>query len=233
MDRSGFKQTLDEFLKAGDPSDPKVRKRQKILNAAYELFREHGYRKSSVDEVAERAGVAKGTVYLYYKNKTDLLMHAIAEEKRRYQERLRPVLDQSMPPTDRLKLWIRTALVLGREMPLISKMISGDREILLALEDIEETDAYTAGLIQAFRYEFLGEMLDEAAAPHRWTSLELSDRVKVLVGLVYFSSLLADDRVRSGLAPERFAEILSDMIVDGVSTKTDSGSSKKQEGGER
>ena len=39
-----------------------------------ELFERLGYRRTSVDEVARQAGVAKGTVYLYFKTKADLLV---------------------------------------------------------------------------------------------------------------------------------------------------------------
>ena len=46
---------------------------QEILNAAIELFVERGFSSTRLDDVAAKAGVSKGTVYLYYKNKDDLL----------------------------------------------------------------------------------------------------------------------------------------------------------------
>lgn len=48
--------------------------KEKILDAASELFAEKGIHKTRVDEIAERAGVAKGTIYLYVKKKEDLLV---------------------------------------------------------------------------------------------------------------------------------------------------------------
>ena len=53
---------------AGD--DSKAKKRRLILDRATRLFVEQGYRKTSVEEVARAAGMAKGTVYLYYANKS-------------------------------------------------------------------------------------------------------------------------------------------------------------------
>ena len=47
-------------------------KREAILGAALELFGRYGYRRTSVDDIARRAGVAKGTVYLYVENKEAL-----------------------------------------------------------------------------------------------------------------------------------------------------------------
>jgi hypothetical protein len=63
---------------------------------------------------------------------------------------------------------------------------------------------------------FVAEMLDAATAPHRWTREELVDRAKVLLALIYSSGVITDERVRRGLSVERFAGILADLIVHGV-----------------
>jgi AcrR family transcriptional regulator len=60
---------LQEFCGGGDPDDPKERKRLRIIEAATELFVKYGLRKTSIDEVARRAGVAKGTIYTHFKTK--------------------------------------------------------------------------------------------------------------------------------------------------------------------
>ena len=52
-------------------------KYQRILDAAIEVIAEHGFFHSRVAEIADRAGVADGTIYLYFKNKDELLMASI------------------------------------------------------------------------------------------------------------------------------------------------------------
>ncbi len=47
--------------------------REKIVSAAIELFAKKGFDKTTVDEIVNRAGVAKGTFYLYFKSKDDLV----------------------------------------------------------------------------------------------------------------------------------------------------------------
>jgi AcrR family transcriptional regulator len=47
-------------------------KREAILAAALELFGRYGFRRTSIDDIARQAGVAKGTVYLYVENKEAL-----------------------------------------------------------------------------------------------------------------------------------------------------------------
>src|SRR5918996_1013494 len=53
---------------------PIVDKRDAILRAATEVFARHGYFQAQVADVARAAGVAAGTVYLYFRSKDDLLV---------------------------------------------------------------------------------------------------------------------------------------------------------------
>jgi AcrR family transcriptional regulator len=166
-----------------------------------------------MDEVAREAGVAKGTVYLYFKNKSELLLHAVGEEKRRYLDEMLSIFDESASPRERLKRWIRLALVLGATMPLTSRLLSGDKEMLAAL------DAFYADSGKEFeqmKFDFLGQMVADVAGGDRFTRGELEDRANVLYGLAFFAGTAADERIRSGLSLERFAELLAGMVVDGV-----------------
>ena len=52
---------------------PAEERRQEILDAALRLFREHGFEEVTVQDVADEAGVATGTVYLYFPSKERLL----------------------------------------------------------------------------------------------------------------------------------------------------------------
>ena len=51
----------------------KLKKRNKILDAAYNLFAKNGINTTPIDEVVKCAGVAKGTFYLYFHDKYDLM----------------------------------------------------------------------------------------------------------------------------------------------------------------
>jgi TetR/AcrR family transcriptional regulator, fatty acid metabolism regulator protein len=67
-----------EAAKAAVPATgPGSEKYQRILDAAVEVIAERGYFKSPVSAIAKRAGVADGTVYLYFKSKDDVLRTAI------------------------------------------------------------------------------------------------------------------------------------------------------------
>lgn len=57
----------------------KAARPQELLDAALALFVEKGFAATRTEEVAERAGVSKGTLYLYYPSKEDLLKAVIAQ----------------------------------------------------------------------------------------------------------------------------------------------------------
>jgi len=184
-----------------------------IVRAGTELFIQQGYRKTSVDEIAARAGVAKGTIYLYFQNKAQILLHAIVEEKKRYVHHLEPVLRTETPPRERLRIWLGLMFALPSQMPLASRLLIGDRELLAALDEVMAEIPHD---MRGLSLEFIGDLVDGASSPHGWNRVEVEDRARVLMALSCFSGLIAEERVRGGLSVERFAAILSDMIVDGI-----------------
>ncbi len=84
--------------KVRTPGRPKsVRKRREILRAAVELFTEKGYEGTSVDDIAQAAGVSKQTVYSHFGNKETLF--ALAVETKCKQSGIDPdLIDTQAPP---------------------------------------------------------------------------------------------------------------------------------------
>lgn len=57
--------------------DKKCLKRTKLFDAAYELFTTKGINSTAIDDIVKRAGVAKGTFYLYFRDKYDIMDRVI------------------------------------------------------------------------------------------------------------------------------------------------------------
>jgi AcrR family transcriptional regulator len=72
---------------AGRMAQQKEEKKQNLLSSAQELFLKKGVAKTSVDEIVQRANVAKGTFYLYFKDKGDLLQALVDQMCNRILER--------------------------------------------------------------------------------------------------------------------------------------------------
>ncbi len=58
----------------------KKKKREALLNTAFELFTTQGIHKTTINNIVETAGVAKGTFYLYFKDKYDIRNKLIAHK---------------------------------------------------------------------------------------------------------------------------------------------------------
>lgn len=205
---------LLQSLLAPDGTDPaKQKKRLRIIQAAAELFTTQGYRKTGVEQIADRAAMAKGTVYLYFPSKAHLLLAAVALEKKQYLERFPHIFHPRRPPAERLRLWLRHALVAASEMPLVSRILQQDPDLLHAIAEVE---AERKEDWEALQLDVLSEMIDLAARPHSLSHPDIADRARVLLGLIHFSCLLADGRVRGGLPLDRFVTLFADMLVDGL-----------------
>ncbi|MEQ9695108.1 TetR/AcrR family transcriptional regulator [Shimia sp. SDUM112013] len=68
-----------------------------ILDAAREVFTSVGYEKGRIAEIARKAGVAEGTIYLYYKTKQDLVRAVINAYWSDLTKRARDTVDTSLP----------------------------------------------------------------------------------------------------------------------------------------
>jgi AcrR family transcriptional regulator len=73
---------MAQILEARDRVDPDARER--ILDAAYELFSRRGVRAVGVDEVIERAGVAKATLYRHFPSKDELVLAFLELREQRW-----------------------------------------------------------------------------------------------------------------------------------------------------
>ncbi len=78
-------------------------KYQRILDAAVAVFAEKGFFTSRVADIADRAGVADGTVYLYFKNKEEILMAAINTAFDGFMSLARTELTKLGEPAERLR----------------------------------------------------------------------------------------------------------------------------------
>lgn len=92
-----------ECLSHGRPAageDPV--KRDQILDGAQRIFMRVGFDAASMNDITREAGVSKGTLYVYFKNKESLFMAMIARQKLRIFGRLQEILDQGLPVGDTL-----------------------------------------------------------------------------------------------------------------------------------
>ena len=78
-------------------------KHQRILDAAVKVFARKGFYQSKVSEIAKTAGVADGTIYLYFKNKEDLLISVFEVEMQALVSKFRSAIAAEKDPPSQLR----------------------------------------------------------------------------------------------------------------------------------
>jgi TetR/AcrR family fatty acid metabolism transcriptional regulator len=107
------------------PRERQPDKRQRILDAALQVFAERGFYNAKVSEVARAAGVADGTIYLYFENKDDLLINLFEDRMTFLIERLRQDLaTHGGTVPERLRRLFYLHLLLAREAPALAEFIT-------------------------------------------------------------------------------------------------------------
>jgi TetR/AcrR family fatty acid metabolism transcriptional regulator len=84
-------------------STKKQDKYKSILEGALIVFAEHGYHRSQVSRIAREAGVADGTIYLYFKRKEDILISLFREKLGELVEKFQASLDDKMNAKESLR----------------------------------------------------------------------------------------------------------------------------------
>jgi len=88
----------------------KNHKYHQILEAAVKVFARQGFYQSTVAEIAKEAGVADGTIYLYFKNKDDILVQFFSFRAKQVFESFREEVDRAQTSLDKLRNVVRCHL---------------------------------------------------------------------------------------------------------------------------
>jgi AcrR family transcriptional regulator len=128
---------------AGERADAR-RNRERILRAAAELVAERGLAEVRMEEVAERAGVAKGTVFQRFGNRAGLAVALVDAGERRLQDSLlsgAPPLGPGAPAAERLRAFLVALL----------ELTLADLDLLLISDYDTPGDRYRTGAYAAWR----------------------------------------------------------------------------------
>ncbi len=108
----------------------KADKRESILNAAARAFERLGFRKTSIGQIAERAGVGKGTIYLACKSKEDLFYQVILRDLQDFIAKQASSIDPRRPADELLEKLATESIEHLEKRTLLRWLVSG----ALALE---------------------------------------------------------------------------------------------------
>ena len=83
-------------------------RRSEILGAARRVFARRGFGEATVDDIAHEAGIAKGTIYRYYRSKADVYIEAARESLRALHDQMVTNVRAASTPFDKVRAFIET-----------------------------------------------------------------------------------------------------------------------------
>ena len=95
----------------------------KIIEAATKVFAEKGFFQSRVADIAREAGVADGTIYIYFENKDDILISLFEEQMSLVLENMEAQLSTVDDPAEKLRIFALTHLKLVEENQSMAEII--------------------------------------------------------------------------------------------------------------
>lgn len=112
------------FLVVTDMKRDKPKYKQ-IIDAAVIVIAENGYHQAQVAKIAKQAGVADGTIYLYFKNKEDILISMFEEKMGVFTESLQAIIENGGTSSDKLCLMIKnhfTVLASDKHLAMVTQL---------------------------------------------------------------------------------------------------------------
>jgi len=113
----------------GRPPDAELQERRsaEILDAATVVFSENGFAAADVQEIANKTGVGKGTVYRYFPSKEELFLAAVDHGMRRLKSAVDAAIAGVGPPLERIAEGVRAYLAFFDEHPEIVELLIHER----------------------------------------------------------------------------------------------------------
>ena len=107
----------------------KTEKYPALYQASLELFANYGYKKTTVEDVADKLSMTKGNLYFYVKNKKQLYELTIAHALTQWQDYVKKAVDKKTDPVDQFQTMAVSALAYIEKNAPLRRVIMNDPDI--------------------------------------------------------------------------------------------------------
>src|SRR5436190_5923397 len=185
-------------------------KRDAILRAAIDVFAERGYFNAQVADVARAAGVAAGTVYLYFKSKDDLLVSIFERSVREDLALGRAAVAGLDDPAERLRRLARGHLA----------RLGADRNLAIVFQvELRQSTKFMERFSSTLLRDYLG-LIREAIADGQRSGIFRGDIKATVAAKMLFGALdeMATNWIlsRRRYSLENDADAVVDLFINGV-----------------
>jgi AcrR family transcriptional regulator len=178
---------------------------RRILDAAFECIEDVGLSRTTMEDVARRAGCTRQTVYRYFLSKDHLVMALIVREEDRFIEQTRQAFGADGDLEKALYQGTLMCLRFARSHPLLDRLLGTDAETLLPY-----LTTRAQPLIKRAREAFLHEIGQKV-----WVRVNVKEQAAdVAVRMAFSYALLPPDR-----PPERIARDMARILTVALTGK--------------
>ena len=155
-----------------DPDKP-----QQIIEAAVRVFARQGYFNSRVSDIAREAGIAAGTIYLYFKTKEDILITLFREKMAAFEASLRRAISGEPDAVAKVRRLVQLHFQMLEKDPDLAEVVQVELrqgQKFFRGASAHEVSAY---------FELIGSVLEEGVAAGRFhADLPVKIATKILFG---------------------------------------------------
>lgn len=121
----------------GENANKKDLNRESILKIAREIFSKYGFKKTTLDDIANAVRKGKSSLYYYFSSKEDLFQAVILKEVEILAHELEIVINRNTDPVDKLRDYVLTKLTTFRSLANFYHAIENDITAIGFIEDIK------------------------------------------------------------------------------------------------
>jgi TetR/AcrR family fatty acid metabolism transcriptional regulator len=155
-----------------DPDKP-----QQIVDAAIRVFARNGYYNSRVSDIAREAGIASGTIYLYFRTKEEILVTLFREQMAAFVAHLRREIAGETDPVAKIRRLVELHFTVLEQSPALAEVVQV--ELRQGHKFFRGASAHE---VSAY-FELIGSVLEEGVAAGRFhADLPVKIATKILFG---------------------------------------------------
>ena len=192
-----------------DPDKP-----QQIIGAAVRVFARKGYYNSRVSDIAREAGIAAGTIYLYFKTKDDILVTLFRDKMAEFVDSLRKAIAGERDAASKVRTLVRLHFSLLEKDPELAEVLQ------VELRQGQKFFRGASGQEIGAYFALIGSVLEEGVGDGRFRSrLSVKVATKMLFGAM---DQMATSWVlgKRGYRLADTADVVAEIFLQGVAATT-------------
>ena len=192
----------------------RIRREDEILDAAVKLFAQRGYSDANTQELADRLGVGKGTIYRYFPTKRDLFLAAVDRVIRGLIEAIDAAAESADDPLHRMANAVKAYLGYFAEHPEFVELL------ILERAQFKDRQKPTYFVYKDANAERRREAFRQLIAEGRIRQMSVDRIIEVLSDLLY-GTMFTNYFAGRNRSPEEQAKDILDVVFHGILSESE------------